>query len=113
MPTLFRCPAPPVDCPPAEQDIGGQLDAAPRPTTTRTCSACFLTEARLRETGLLGCARCYETFAPIIAAAVAVLHGVRVADAVAAPPASRSVTTPWPTRRAVPITQSSKRCFEQ
>lgn len=77
------------------------------PAPVRTCSGCFLTEARFRETGLLGCARCYETFAPEVALGAEKLHGVRVpgewqTGATVPVRAASCLTNPWPTRRAVP-----------
>lgn len=82
--------------PPAEE-------AGKRETVLRVCSACYLTEDDLNRTGLLGCPRCYETFAPVIAAAVEVLHGVRVPAEWATPKPRHTVTNPWPTRRGVRI----------
>lgn len=67
----------------------------------KICSGCYLTEAELNRTGLLGCSRCYETFAAVIASAVEVLHGVRVPGEWAKPKPRHTVTNPWPTRRGV------------
>lgn len=71
-----------------------------------TCSGCYLSEAELRRTGLLGCARCYETFAAVIAPAVSAIHGVRVPQEWHRPKPARAVTNPWPTRRGVQIVRS-------
>ena len=76
-------------------------DAESPSSVTRICSACYLSESELNRTGLLGCPRCYETFAPVIAAAAEVLHGVRVPNEWVQPKPRRAVTNPWPTRRAV------------
>jgi len=68
----------------------------------RICSGCGLTEGELNRTGLLGCARCYVTFAALIAAAVEELHGLRVPTSYIESPAPRqSITNPWPTRRSI------------
>lgn len=85
-------PAPPAATP---DEIGSPV--------SRICSACYLSEPELNRTGLLGCPRCYETFASIIAAAAETLHGVRVPPEWAEPEPRHTVTNPWPTRRAVRI----------
>ncbi|MBC8138864.1 MAG: hypothetical protein H8F28_23540 [Fibrella sp.] len=85
-----------VPASPAETgDSGGQAPVV------RICSACYLSEAELNRTGLLGCPRCYETFAPVIAAAAEILHGVQVPSEWARPQPRHTVTNPWPTRRGV------------
>ncbi|MBC8141223.1 MAG: hypothetical protein H7Y38_07255 [Armatimonadetes bacterium] len=83
--------------------------SAPALALQRTCSGCFLTESELRETGLFGCARCYETFAASVALAAEKLHGVRVPNVWSEPAPTRplrAVTNPWPTRRAVTISST-------
>ncbi|GAB4461480.1 MAG: hypothetical protein OHK0029_26820 [Armatimonadaceae bacterium] len=45
-----------------------------RPETR--CSHCGLTAAELHDTGRMGCANCYEVFAPMVRQAVAELHRV-------------------------------------
>ncbi|MBC7807494.1 MAG: hypothetical protein H7145_15265 [Akkermansiaceae bacterium] len=89
---------PRVAVPPASVEDGERQSPA-----LRICSACYLTETELNRTGLLGCPRCYETFAPVIAAAAEVLHGVRVPAEWANPQPRHTVTNPWPTRRSVRI----------
>lgn len=79
------------------------VESPPVAATQRVCSACYLTESELNRTGLLGCARCYETFAPVIASAAAQLHGVRVPSEWSQPQPRHTVTNPWPTRRGVRI----------
>jgi hypothetical protein len=88
-----RSPEPPA--PPADVE-------SPTPAQL-ICSGCYLTEAELNRTGLLGCARCYETFASVIASAAEILHGVRVPNEWAEPKPRHTVTNPWPTRRGVRI----------
>ena len=70
----------------------------------RVCSGCGLTEAEFHRTGLLGCARCYERFAPIIAQAVERLHGVVL---------PRSFFESAPARRAItkPLADTTRRSF--
>jgi len=68
----------------------------------RVCSGCGLTEEELNHTGILGCARCYVTFAALIAKAVEELHGLRVPASYVEPSTPpRTITNPWPTRRSV------------
>jgi hypothetical protein len=47
------------------------------PSDTR-CPVCGTTYADLDHTGLLGCAACYETFAPAVAQTLWTLQGVAV-----------------------------------
>ncbi len=101
---LERVAAPPSPPSPAETAPPDALaTGAPDAVTLRVCSGCYLSEAELNRTGLLGCSRCYETFAPLIASAVGVLHGVHVPADWAMPKPRRSVTNPWPTRRGVRV----------
>jgi len=72
------------------------------PESARVCSGCGLTESEFERTGLLGCARCYERFASVIAQAVERLHGVALPKSFLEPKLTkRSITNPWPTRRGV------------
>ena len=77
-----------------------------------TCPDCGWTAARLRDTGRMGCATCYDTFESMVSRAVEELHGVPAAAAplpVASPiplPPDRAPRAgginllQWPTRRA-------------
>lgn len=91
---------PRIDTRPASES---PANAEPQAPVQLICSGCYLTEADLNRTGLLGCPRCYETFATVIASAVEILHGVRVPGEWAEPKRRHTVTNPWPTRRGVRI----------
>ena len=70
-----------------------------------SCSVCGLTAAELRDTGRMGCARCYDTFADMVAQAAKELHGQDTGATAAPPPTEWSDPTslPWPTRRAATV----------
>jgi protein arginine kinase activator len=78
------------------------MNAARKSEQNLTCPACGLTSTELRDTGRMGCARCYATFTAMVVRATAELHRSGPAD----PDASRPAPThdraalPWPTRRA-------------
>ena len=60
---------------------GSSLFAYPAPAKTPSaplvCPGCGETESQLQETGLLGCAHCYETFAALLDPVFGRLHGHR------------------------------------
>lgn len=69
-----------------------------------TCAACGLRGAEFRKLGRLGCARCYDTFAPALAPLLATLHrGSRHAGKV---PAGAAAPLPPPPPAAAPVPQA-------
>lgn len=71
----------------------------PNPKPPLVCPSCGLSAALLHDTGRMGCARCYETFADMVAEAVRELHG---GNAPPLPSLEPKDAHPWPTRRARP-----------
>jgi protein arginine kinase activator len=62
-----------------ELAIQTQTSTVDRSKTVWQCSQCGLTATEFWETGRLGCAHCYETFAEVITQAVERLHGTTLA----------------------------------
>ena len=83
-----------------------QQQSVPASADAGKCPFCGLTMKDFRATGRMGCARCYQVFASLVAQAAAELHGAPVE---APPPSSptpasaepEDLLAPWPTRRAL------------
>ena len=45
------------------------------PHTSKQCPNCGATLEEIRQTGLVGCAKCYETFAPELSGTIERIHG--------------------------------------
>ena len=78
------------------------VSSSPNPLRVLACPVCGLTADALRDTGRMGCATCYDTFAVMVEQAARELHNIAPvpppAPAPALPP--DRLASPWPTRRA-------------